>query len=171
VNLNSKSDAALVAYLISEDAGHADDVLPAKRSNTKPESPVTIVYSHSCRRPDDEPNSGNRLVECYIEIRTNSIVEETQAEQDPKLDSDERVEATQAAFNIADDPYGHKLGAAITAAARGARVEDFTCESAVIVEENQGFNARTMIPSTGQMGNNWIDTIHLELLVAPGLVD
>lgn len=158
----SKCDRALVAYLISEQAGTADDILPGKRSKDKT-IPCTICYTHTAKPPSEFPYSGNYMAEAYIEIRTSAVQEDTESDPDqPRLDSDARVSATTDAFFLTEDNGGELLAQAINAAA-ASTVEDFSVLNCQVVEVNQGFNPR----AAAEQGNDWVDTIHLQMLCAP----
>src|SRR4051812_17947550 len=159
-NLLSKADKAVVAYLISVGAGTEEDTVPAKRSQVKDSLPLTIVFSHTGSPPDGMCYSGNITVEMFIEVRTNGVVEENDSEDDPKDNSDARLAAIVDALQVGNGQDGSELAQLITDA---ARLSDFSITNVEIKAINQGFNPRTIIPATGQMGNAWVDTIHLEL--------
>lgn len=158
----SKTDQAIVAYLIGRQVGTSGDVFPGKRSEEKV-IPCTVVWSHTAKPDPEMPYSGNWLVHTFIEIRTSGVLEVTQSDPNqPRLDSDDRVSATVDSFFITGDNSGEQLADAITQASVSA-VDDFTMLNCRVVEANQGFNPR----NANAQGNCWVDTIHLESLVAP----
>jgi len=161
-NICSKLDQAIIAYIISKQAGTAADVYGAKRSLTK-NIPCTICWTHTARPHPERPYSGEYLAESFIEVRTSAPKEVDQTPDDPRTESDARVSNTFDLFYITGDNEGETLGDTITAAAISAGVRDFTINSVRVVEENQGFNPRTAV----QQGNCWIDTIHIQSVCAP----
>ncbi len=166
----SKVDRAIVAYLIAQGAGTADDVWPAKRSLNKTQD-GTIVWSHSAIPPADDLYSGNRMVETFVEVRSLGVIEAEEGDDAPRLASDARVGATWDAFAaLGDINASDKLAAEITDAARATGASDLqelTIQSVRIIAENQGFNPRSRF-AEGQM---WVDALHLQMLVSPANVD
>jgi len=157
----SAVDRVLAAYIIAGGAGTEDDVLPAKGSEPK-EPPITICYCHSAKPLPEAPHSGILLVQAYIENRSSAIIQPAAASDQPRDDAEARVGATQELFRFTDDNSGEGLGTAITNA-RGA--ETLTIQSAKIEEITAGFNP---FHPNRNLGNIWVDCIHLELVVTPG---
>jgi hypothetical protein len=159
-NILSKTDRALVAYLISIGVGTAADTDPAKRSVEKA-LPCTVCYSQ--RATLISPYSGVYEVTCAIMIKTDPSIDFGETEADPKNVSEDRVAATFDAFFDQLDSAGDKLAAAITAAARASSnpadsdLEDFTIQDISVTGVEAGFDQR----------GSWLDTLNLELLVCP----
>ena len=163
-NICSKTDRALVAYLVNALATPGN-IWPAKRSLDKA-LPCTVCYSHSATPLQDAPFAGIYTVEAFVEVRSSGVVEETQGTDDPRLNSDDLFAAVADAFWLGDDSASDKLAAAITDAARASGQEDlaqFTVQSVRVSGQSQGFNPR----ATQQQGNAWVDSIHLELVCNP----
>jgi len=163
-NILSKTDRALVAYLVSEGAGTVDDVYPAKRSADK-DVPCTVCYSE--RASLTHPYAAVYEVTVAIMIKTVPAVDVDEDPDAPKAASEERVGATFDLFFAGLDSASDKLADAITAAARASAalgdedLEDFTCQGVTVKGPEAGFDAK---------GNVWVDTLNLELLVCPANV-
>jgi hypothetical protein len=176
-NTLSKTDRALVAYLISQEAGAAENTFPAKRSLDKA-LPCTICSSE--KAVEDPPFSSSYQVTSAVMVRCPAPVDvtptepsagETQApEQDAlaaAIKSDQRVAAVGDALHMSMDSAGDKLAEAITAAARKAAAEDpdhfgdladFTCLDVIDRGTEAGFT---------EDGSAWVDTFNLELTCVP----
>src|SRR6266576_2788284 len=157
-NLLSKVDRALVAYLISQNAGTADDVFPAKDSGDKHLN-CTICWSE--RGVEDPPYSGTYVVTAQVQIRTLAAIDVNQDPEEPKALSEDRVAQTFDAFHVGIDSAGDKLADAITEAAHAAGITDFTVQNVSPGPITQGFDdqhARAM------KGSAWVDAIELEIL-------
>ena len=165
-NICAKMDDALRAYLIDVGAGGEADIFPGKWSANKT-LPVTICWAHSARPMQEAPYSNTWEVEAFIEVRTSGVQEKNQSNTDPKDAANTRTAATMDAFfaGVTDDTSA-PLAAAITQAASVEDIAVLTVIACKVVEMNQGFNPRAV----RDMGNAWIDTIHLQLLVCPGQV-
>jgi hypothetical protein len=163
-NILSKTDRALVAYLVSEDAGTIDDVYPAKRSADKA-VPCTVCYSE--RAVQDPPYSGVYEVTAAILIKTVPAVDVDEDPDAPKAASEERVGKTFDLFFAGLDTASDKLADAITAAARASSaigdedLADFTCQAVTVDGPEAGFDSK---------GNVWVDTLNLKLVVCPSNV-
>jgi hypothetical protein len=163
-NICSKTDRALVAYLISEQAGTADDVYPAKRPSDKG-LPDTICFSSRARL--ETPHSGVYVVTAMVQVRTDPTIDTDQTAEDKKQTSEDRVAATFDAFWAEVDSASDKLAEAITTAARASTatgdedLADFTVQACTVVSQEAGFDPK---------GNAWTDTIELEMVVCPSNV-
>jgi|SRR5580765_94215 len=154
-------DRVLAAYIINGGAGTSLDVLPAKASLEKT-PPVTVCYCHSGEPPDFDPYSGNLMVQGYVEVRTSGIIQPSASEDRPRNDAESRTDATFKLFRFTDNNTGEGLGEAITQARGG---ETATIINARVKEVSQGFNP---VHPNRNLGNIWVDCIHLEMLVSPG---
>jgi hypothetical protein len=155
-NILSKCDRALVAYLISEDAGSAADVYPAKRSEDKA-FPNTVVFASKARL--STPHSGVWVVDVMVQVRTDPNVDVDQTADEKKVSSEERVSATFDALYSQTDSSSAALADAITAAARATAdsdLEEFTVQAVTVEQLEAGFDPKT---------NAWTDTMDLELVV------
>lgn len=153
-------DRVLVNFVIAGGAGTANDVFPAKASMQK-EPPVTVCYCHSGSPDPEFPYSGDLMVEAYVEVRVSGIIQPDQASDEPRIEAEDRVDRTFALFRNTDDNSGEGLGTAISGA-RGS--ESITIQTARIKEVTQGFNP---VHPNRNLGNIWVDCIHLEMLVSP----
>jgi hypothetical protein len=162
-NILSKTDRALVAFLISEAAGTADNIVPSKRSLSK-ELPVVICFTESAKLEAEYP--ANYRVSTSVIVKT------------PVLDDDDASgvadsEALQAAVfdcfkkYITDDSDDSALAEQISIAARAAAVSDptnngdladFTCQR--VMDKGQSLMC-------DEEGTYWSDTLNLELIVCP----
>lgn len=159
-NICSKTDRALVAYIISQDAGTEDDVYPAKRGGDKT-FPDTICFSSRARMMT--PHSGVYTVEAMVQVRTDPSVDVDQTAEEKKETSEERVAATFDAFMRVDSSSA-QLAEAITEAARAtgdADLQDFTVQACTVEKHEAGFSEK---------GNAWLDTLDLEVVVCPSAV-
>lgn len=167
--LLSKCDRALVAYVISQGAGTADDVFPAKASLSKP-LPCTICESRKAT-PVGNPYSGNYEIEASVCVRTEGSGEEDENTADtPASIADTRVGLTFDAFqaNVGASgeqvSSGEQVGQAITSAAHGysgnriSDMADFSCDNCEVVAMRAGFEAK---------GDGWSDIIDLVLICRP----
>jgi hypothetical protein len=161
----NRVDRILVAYLLSQGAGTADDVFSGKNPDPKV-IPCTICSAHSARK-EVNPFTGRWIIEPYIEIRTNSVarrLDEDDEPVDPVQDSDDRVSAVYDLFEIGDGQSSEALCNAIkTAAPSGTG----TILELQIVGVEQGFNSKTMTTQGPQPFNTWVDTLHLEGIWVP----
>jgi hypothetical protein len=160
-NILSKTDRALVAYLIAAGAGTADDIYPAKRAADKL-LPDTICYSSRARML--VPHSGVYVVSAMVQVRTDPNVDVDVTAEEKTSASEERVGATFDAFFAGVTSSSSALAAAITDAARAAGdsdLQDFTVQSCEVLTQEAGFNEK---------GNAWTDTLDLELVVCPAVV-
>lgn len=160
-NILSKCDQALVAFIISKEAGTDQTIFPAKRSLDK-DLPCVICKSYSAAPPAEMPYSGNREVEAQVIVRTPGIAEEDadNTADAPRIAADALVAAVWDCFNIGEGQSGGDLGEAITAAAQGVGVT-ITVFNAEVIEELAGFEAT---------GDAWTDILHLRLLCAPSAI-
>lgn len=164
-NILSKTDRALVAYLISVEAGTAADVYPAKRSEDKA-LPDTLCFSSRARLV--RPHSGIYTVTAMVQVRTDPSIDVDQTAAEKKETSEERVGNTFDAFWAGVvSSSSEALAEAITAAARASTAEgdadlaDFTVQACEVENMEAGFDPK---------GNAWTDTIELELVVCPSNV-
>jgi len=157
-NILSKTDRALVAYIISMAAGTAETVYPAKRAGDK-SFPDTICFSSRARM--ETPHSGVYIVSAMVQVRTDPSIDVDETEEDKKEASEERVALTFDAFMAGVDSSSATLAEAITAAARATGdtdLQDFTVQSCTVEKTEAGFSEK---------GNAWLDTLDLELVVCP----
>jgi hypothetical protein len=155
-NLLSKCDRAVAAYLISDGAGTATDVFPAKRSGDLPNPPFTVVMSEG--GSEEVQFSGVYNVSVTIEVHTNACPDEDQDTEQMRLDSDERTAAT---FDTMHDKFfqnGDQLADLITAAAAGAGISDFSVDNVTDFKFSQG---------RGEKDGEWIDTLEFRLICRP----
>jgi hypothetical protein len=154
-NILSKLDRALVAYLVSLNAGTEEDVFPAKRDQEKV-IPNTVCVSENFR---EEPSgSGNFLVSASIHVRTSAALDVDGDSTTIQEESEDRVQATFDAFHPGGDEHGEQLAAAITAAGSAEGVNEFT---AFWCRVKGGDRAQA------EKGYAWIDTLELEVYCAP----
>jgi len=159
-NILSKVDRALRAYLLTvPDAGTDGDIHPAKRSLDKT-LPCTVCFSQ--RAAPASLYSGVWLVEASVMVKTVAAIDQDEAEDTPKSDSELRVGATFDAFFVSEqaagDGAGDKLAALITAAARATGDPDlatFTVQNVEVKGPEAGFEPK---------GSVWVDTLDLEIL-------
>ena len=163
-NLLSKTDRALVAYIVDQEAGTMEDVIPAKRSGDRP-SPATVCFSSMGR--EAAPYSGTYLVTASIIVRSPAASELNDGDNAARLASEARVAQTFDAFHRSIDSAGDKLADDITAAARALAIADkanhgdladFTVIDVSIKSIDAGFEEGT---------NIWLDTLELELVCCP----
>lgn len=156
-NVLSKTDQALVAYIISEGAGEAENVFVAKRAYDSPKCPFTVAFSDSARA-DQYPVY---TVKAQINVFTRASAPRGEDKDRLKEDSDDRAGNTFDIFHLEEDRAGaggHALADAITEAARSAGVTDFTVQNVMVGDMEQGFDKKECV---------WIDTLNLELVVTP----
>ena len=166
-NLLSKLDRALMAFVVAGGAGTFADVFPAKRSQAKG-LPDTICYSEK----GDEVGTGNATRNCKssIMVRTSGA-EDGQAEQTARLASEQRVGKTFDLFKTVVagqlDTSGEDVATQITAAARALAISDPTNHA-----DLADFTALDVIDKGVAAGfdddDAWVDTLHLEVICAPG---
>ena len=153
----SKTDRALVAYLLSQGAGAVGDLVPAKRS-ARIQPPCTII--HSTKADDVATAAGTFLVTARIQVLMEALARDLSHLVELEQASNLRFGKTCDALNrgTSDD-----LSQAITAAARSAALvdpvrnsdlQDFTCLSVTIEEVTAGEDE----------SGRWIDTINLKLV-------
>ena len=161
-NILSKTDRALVAYLISCDAGTAADIFPAKLSLDKP-LPCTICYSERAR--EITPHTAVYEVTVAILVRTDPSIDVGIDEDEPKETSETRVGDTFDCFFDQVEHSGHELADAITSAARAADADlaAFTVQDIEVTGQEAGFENRGG-------ANAWTDTLNLTLIVCPANV-
>jgi len=170
-NILSKVDRALVAFLISKEAGTAEDVLPAKRGGNVPPAPFTVCYGSKA----SETIANSADFEAEVEI----VVKSQAAQESPddttlalELASEQRVAKTFDCFFEGRTAGGNETVAAeITAAARAQAAEDptrsadladFSCFSVKIGHVEQGFEEDTGM---------WVDRLSLVLTCCPKAID
>lgn len=154
-NVLSLTDRALVAYIISMNAGTADDVYPSKRSEDKA-FPETVVYSNKARPV--EPYCGTYVVSVTIHIRTDPSIGFDETAEAKNEASEARVSATWDVFWADVGSGSEALSAAITAAAQEAGITEFTVISCEVGEMSAGFDEKR---------NAWTDTLDLEIVCKP----
>lgn len=142
------TDSALVAYLISLNAGTADDVFPGKSVGNKA-LPNTVCDSQSWAEPDGMEYTGNAMVSATVTVNTEAF----------SADSETTVDDSAARVSSTFDPFyengPQSLGALITAAAVAAGVT-MTCIAARVTGGDRAFS-----------DGAWHDSINLELLCCP----
>jgi hypothetical protein len=158
-NVLSKTDRALVAFIISEGAGTEADTYPAKRSLDK-DLPNTTAFSESAKQED---GAGQYRVATSIIVRTSADIDAGQDETEPKANSEARQSATFDCFKryITADNDDSALAAAITTAARAtsdADLQDFT----ILRVMDNGIAL-----TCDESGSVWSDVQSLELIVCP----
>lgn len=115
----SKLDRALVAYLISKDAGTVQDVVPAKRSLDK-DLPITICWTERAKL---DLNTGTWACTVSIIVKSPAPADVQEDPAAKPADSDVRFGKTVDAFFTVDDDSewdSKKIAAQITAAAAAA---------------------------------------------------
>jgi hypothetical protein len=155
-NLLSKCDRAIVAYLISDGAGTAEDVFPGKRAANLPNPPFTVVMSEG--GSETVPFTGVYTVSTTVEIHTNAAPDQDQDTDQMRLDSDDRVAATFDALHDKFSQCGDQLADLITAAANAAGISDFTVDNVSDFKIGQG---------RGEKEGEWIDTLEMQLVCRP----
>lgn len=161
-----------MAYLISEEAATEDNCYPAKRSRNRALPNVT-VHTKTCLREKDDPNTGNRICEVEITVRTNASqdnppqAQETEATKSEalRLASDILTAGVFDALNL-QGQAADLLCDGINAAAAAKAIADptnhgdlanFSCLGIEHVGEDQGFNEQGV----------WEDAITLKILCCP----
>jgi hypothetical protein len=159
-NILSQCDRALVAYLISVEAGTSDDTYPAKRAADRA-LPNTVCHSKSWRFLS--PNSGVYVVQAQVLVHTDPNVDVDETAEDKTGASEERVTAVFDAFFTGVDSSSETLADAITQAGRDADsgLEDFTIQSCVAESGDSGHDEKR---------NAWMDAIDLEIVCCPAEV-
>jgi hypothetical protein len=154
-------DRALVAYLISVEAGTEDDTYPAKRAADK-SLPNTVCHSKSWRFLS--PNSGVYVVQAQVLVHTDPNVDVDETAEDKKDASEERLAAVFDAFFAGVDSSSETLADAITQAGRDSDPDlvDFTIQSCVAEGGDAGNDEKR---------NAWMDAIDLEIICCPAEVD
>lgn len=158
-----------MAYIISAQAGTAADVLPAKRSGTKP-APCTIIWSQRAKDVGKGQNTGTFEIETAVMVKSEASEDGDAAAEAQRLASDQRAGKTFDAFYTDNDTAADKLAADITAAARAlalsapakhADLADYTCQNVVIEAIEAGLQ---------EDGAAWIDTLNLVIIACPSNV-
>jgi hypothetical protein len=163
----SKTDRALVAYLIAGGAGTSDNVFPARKSIDR-KLPMLVAFSDSFT-----PVEGAEA----ISVVKSSIISRSEAaiQPDNSTDQDQELAADALAANAYDLFYSSddaevdptQLADAITSAARDAAAADptnngdlleFKCDQARVTGGALEFNSDQ---------GCWEDSITLELIVRP----
>lgn len=167
-NVLSKTDRAMAAYLISEQAGTAADILPAKLSILKA-LPHTVCYSSSA--VEAAPYSGTYRVNLAVSVKSLAVEElgDDPADQAKRVSSDAQVAFVFDLLKAGIDSSGATLAGNITTAARAlagseptkhADLADFTMQDIL----DKGIEA-----SVDEDGV-WIETMNLEAVVTPSNV-
>ena len=165
-NILSKVDRAIVAYLLSVNAGNREDVFPAKSSLDKP-LPCTVVFSE--RATLIHPYSGVYEVLVSVLVKTDPCIDTTAfSEEEPKETSEDRVTKTFDALSRFGTGMqsGEQLAQAITASARSAAgldLIDFTVQDISVESAECGFGGTKL--------DVWIDTLNLKVLCCPASVE
>ena len=141
-NLLSKTDRAVVAYIIAEGAGLSSDTYPAKRAGNK-SLPDTVVHSESAE--EAAPATNVYRIQTAVHVRSH-------ADEGADI-SESRVAATFDLFHAVG------LAPAITSAAQSAvgDLANFTCQGAYVASIEQ---------SQDESGA-WLDTLNLILTCNP----
>ncbi len=167
-NILSKSDRALAAYLKASVPASAALIFPAKQSTDKP-LPICIVFSDRAAHL----GAGNYEVKTAVMVKTPVSVDVDEATGEPKATSEALVASLfDACFASGVSATGDQgddtpLADAITAAARAstdpadADLADFTCQNITVESVEAGHDRN---------GPAWLDTLNLELVVAPSNV-
>lgn len=145
----SKTDDAIVAYLISQNAGTAADVFPAKKS-AKKTAPCTIVFSSEAR--EEIAFSGRYKVKTAIMVKSIAIDESTEVAGTQKTAHDARVANTNDPAKNGPIGDSETLANAINAAVAAALLTDYTVFG--VVEESQ---------TAGFEEDCWVETINVEI--------
>ncbi len=141
----SKTDDAIVAYLIAQGVGDSETVFPGRRSLDK-NAPCWVVESSSCK--EEFSFSGRYVVRTAIRRRTIAVDDGDVGGQDA-----EHKTATAAMVDAAkagELDNTKTLADAINTAATDAGVEDYTVFA--VVEDSQ---------EAGFAENCWEETINL----------
>lgn len=160
-NLASKLDRAIVAYLIAEDVGDADTILPAKRSLDKPLPNITVAAS-ALDVVDGDYFSGNRMATVNIAVRASH---EAQQDNSTRLTSDALYGAVVDAMmkhGQSTDLLCDAINAAAAAAATGddADLADFSCFGLLVLGERHGYDEDHV----------WNDFLRLQIHCCPSNV-
>jgi len=162
-NILSKNDRALVAYLISKNAGTAGDVFPAKTSRNKA-APCTVCYSESAT--ETAPNSGTYTVKSQVMVKCLVIDDVGENAGAAVLAGDARTAATFDVLKTNIDSAGDKLAEDITAAARAAAVADPDKNGDLV-----DYTATDVIDKGPEANFDeagiWIDALNLEIVCCP----
>jgi hypothetical protein len=157
----SKTDRALVAYLISVGAGDAATIVPAKRSLEKP-LPVAIVFSARARLI----SAGVYEVNCSVMVKSSASIDVDDDDTAPKAASETLIGAVADALEAGIDAHeqGHQLADAITAAARASQNPEDADLAQFTVQDIKNLGPEAGIDRNGPA---WVDTINLELVACP----
>lgn len=162
MNPLSTTDQALCAYLISQGVGSDSNIVPYKRSAEK-EAPIIIC---ACPRAVPVDASGATYeVDAMVFVRTTAAVDVDDQETDPPARNADLVTLVMNALHKFGDgeQSGGILADAITNAARGDGLSDFTCQTVEISSIEQSIER----PQSGTITDGWTDTISLKLVVCP----
>lgn len=164
----SKTDRALVAYIIAGGAGTSDNVFPARKSLTR-KLPMLVAFSDSFT--PDEGNEATSIVKASIISRSEAAIQaDNGTNQDQELAADALAgNAYDLFYQSADGTQfsGAELGDLITASARAAATADatnngdlveFKCDHCRVTGGGLQFNSDE---------GCWEDSITLELVVRP----
>lgn len=162
----SKTDRAVAAYLIAQDAGTAANVHPGKRSLDKSLPNITVISDSWLPLPGAP---GSCTVKCSVQVKTKAAL--TVGASDtvkPRRDSDALLAgAGDALNNFTERTDSTELADEITAAGRALAISDpdneadmaeFKCDEIRIVGGGLQID---------EEGTFWMDTIDLELIVRP----
>ena len=162
-NLHSKTDRALVAYLVSVNAGGTDNTYPAKSSAEK-NIDCIVCWSHDA--VEAAPYSGTYVLQTSVQVKTLAINSDTQENDEARIASELRVARVFDAFQTDIDSAGDKLGTDITNAAHAfavnnplhADLADLTILNVAVKGTECGIEEGT---------NAWVDTMNLEIVAMP----
>jgi hypothetical protein len=169
----SKVDRALVAYLISKNAGTAADTFPNKSSFNK-RLPCTICASEEGK--DLSGYSADFTIQSSIIVETAASIDVADAAQAARLASDARVGLVFDAFftdlgpDKVPDFSGDKLAADITTAARAAAAADPTNNADLADLTIQNCKVAGVEAGFKEDGSAWRDVLNLEILANPSNV-
>lgn len=161
LNLLSKLDRALVAYLISQGAGTLENIFPAKRSLGKT-LPITIIWAQ--KSTEDPPCSGDYMCDTAVMVKTPPLDSAGDADNAKRVSSDALVAAVFDELKRGLDSGSETLAAAITTAARALAVSDPTNHA-----DLADFTALAVLDGGMEQGLNeeldvWVDTFNLQIL-------
>ena len=153
--LLSKNDRALVAWIIAQGAGTANNTFPAKSSLNKP-LPCVIVWSESGK--ETPLYSGTYLVDVCVMVKTAASVDTNQDPSQPPIDSDNLVGAVFDCLHTDLGDSAEQLAQEITNAAHAAGVDGYTCQNIILIGPEAAF---------AEHGAAWVDSFKLQMLVCP----
>jgi hypothetical protein len=167
----SKLNRALVAYIVSLEAGSASDTWPAKRAKDKT-LPCTICYSHTAA---PIANTGNWTAQVEIQCRSKAFGDD---------DTDQRAAASDARTakvfdcfftNLDTEPDAKfdskKVAQQVEDAAHEAAQEEGSPNTDLAEFAAHDVRVKGFEDTQDEDGDAWIETLKLEIDFCPSAVE